>query len=81
MPEHGFDFYVVMVVDDLFVEHVGEGDISEAFLIAESVFEEAASYYTGSFANGLGTKFHFILEDTEYIRGEAFDRNYGEYLQ
>ena len=84
MPEHGFDFTVVMVIDDLFKEYVGDDDISNAIHIAESVFEEAAGYFTGEKAkNGLGTKLHFILEGIKYVKGKRFEsqNKYGEYLQ
>ena len=49
-----------MVIDDLFVKYVADDDVNEAIKIAGDVFEEAAFYFTGEFAKGLGTKVHFI---------------------
>jgi len=82
LPEHGFDFTVLMVIDDLFVKYVAGDDVNEAIKIAGDVFEEAAFYFTGEFAKGLGTKVHFIYENTKYIPGYRFESSskFGEYL-
>ena len=72
-----------MVIDDLFVKYVAGDDVNEAIKIAGDVFEEAAFYFTGEFAKGLGTKVHFIYENTKYIPGYRFESSskFGEYLQ